>query len=87
MMLWEFMGFPCRSTGKQSACSAGDPGSINGWGRSPGGGLGYPFHYSSASLVAQMVKNPPEKKRKRILLQCKRRGFNPWMGKIPWRRA
>ena len=22
----------------------------------------------------------------RILLQCKRPGFNPWVGKIPWRR-
>ena len=24
---------------------------------------------------------------KRIRLQCKRRSFNPWVGKIPWRRA
>ena len=23
----------------------------------------------------------------RILLQCRRPGFNPWVGKIPWRRA
>ena len=22
-----------------------------------------------------------------MCLQCKRLGFNPWMGKIPWRRA
>ena len=33
--------------------------------------------YNGASLVAQMVKN---------LLQCRRTGFNPWVGKIPWRR-
>ena len=32
---------------------------IPGLGRSPGEGLGYPFQYSWASLVAQMVKNPP----------------------------
>ena len=28
-------------------------------GRSPGEGIGYPLQYSSASLVAQLVKNPP----------------------------
>ena len=28
-------------------------------GRSPGEGIGYPLHYSLASLVAQLVKNPP----------------------------
>ena len=28
-------------------------------GRSPGEGLGYPLQYSWASLVAQLVKNPP----------------------------
>ena len=27
--------------------------------RSPGKGIGYPIQYSWASLVAQMVKNPP----------------------------
>ena len=30
-----------------------------------------------ASLVSQLVKN---------LLQCGRPGFDPWVGKIPWRR-
>ena len=53
------MGFPHSSVGKESACSAGDPSSIPGSGRSPGEGIGYPLHYSWASLVAQMVKNPP----------------------------
>ena len=28
-------------------------------GRSPGEGIGYPLHCSWASLVAQVVKNPP----------------------------
>ena len=27
-----------------------------------------------------------EKKKKRIHLQCRRPGFDPWVGKIPWRR-
>ena len=31
-----------------------------------------------ASLVAQLVKNPPV---------CGRPGFYPWVGKIPWRRT
>ena len=37
----------------------GDPGSIPGWGRSPGEGTGYPFQHSWASFVAQLVKNQP----------------------------
>ena len=39
--------------------SAGDPSSILGSGRSTGEGIGYPLQYSWASLVAQLVKNPP----------------------------
>ena len=50
--------FPCNSTGQESTCNAGDPSSIPGSGRSPGEGIGYPFQYTWASLVAQMVKNP-----------------------------
>ena len=37
------MGFPCGSAGKESACNAGDLGSIPGLGRSPGEGKGYPL--------------------------------------------
>ena len=37
------MGFPCGSTGKESACSVGNLGSISGLGRSPGEGKGYLF--------------------------------------------
>ena len=58
-MLLNELGFPGSSAGKESACNAGDPGSIPGWGSSPGEGPGYPLHYSWASLVAQLVKNPP----------------------------
>ena len=53
------VGFPDSSVGKESACNAGDPGSIPGLGRSAGEGIGYPLQYSWASLVAQLVKNPP----------------------------
>ena len=52
-------GFPDISVGKESACNAGDPSSIPGSGRYTGEGIGYPLQYSWASLVAQLVKNPP----------------------------
>ena len=52
-------GFPHSSGGKESACNAGDPSSIPGLGRSAEEGIGYPLQYSWASLVAQLVKNPP----------------------------
>ena len=35
------------------------PSSIPWLGRSAGEGIGYPLQYSWASLVAQLVKNPP----------------------------
>ena len=53
------MGFPDSSVGKGSACNAQDPALIPGLGRSPGEGIGYPLQYSWASLLAQLVKNPP----------------------------
>ena len=61
----------------ESACNSEDPGSIPGSGRSAREGMGYPLQYSWASLVAQLIKNPPA---------VWRPGFNPWIGKIPWRR-
>ena len=51
--------FPGGSADKESACSARDPSLIPGSGRPPGEGRGCPLQYSWASLVAQMVKNPP----------------------------
>ena len=54
-----FSGFPCSSAGKESACNVGDLGSVPGLGRSPGEGKGYLLQYSWASLVVQLVKNPP----------------------------
>ena len=72
------LGFPVSSASKESTCNAGDPGSIPGSGSSPGDGIGYPLQYSWASLVAQMEKNP---------LWCWRPGSDPWVGKIPYRRA
>ena len=53
------LGFPGSSAGKESTCNAGDPGLIPGWERSAREGISYPLQYSWASLVAQLVKNPP----------------------------
>ena len=69
--------FPDSSIGKESACNARDPGSIPGLGRSTGEGIGYPLQYSWASLWLSW---------QRIHLQCRRPGFDPWVGKILWRR-
>ena len=55
----KLQGFPCSSAGKESACNAGDPGTIPESGRSAGERNGYPLQYSWASLVAQLEKNPP----------------------------
>ena len=70
-------GFPDSSVGKESACNAGDPGSIPGLGRSTGEVIGYPLQYSWAFLVAQLVKN----------LHAM---WETWVwsldGTIPWRR-
>ena len=40
-----YMGLACSSVGKESACSAGDLGSIPGLERSPGEGNGNPLQY------------------------------------------
>ena len=60
------MGFPGRSDGKQSACNAGNLGSIPGLGRSPGGGHGNPLQYSC-------LENPHG--------QRSLAGYGPWGGK------
>ena len=65
------------SVGKESTCNVGHPGSIPLSGRSAGKGIGYLLQYSWASIVAQLVKNLPA---------MWRPGFDPWVGKIPWRR-
>ena len=65
------MGFPDSSVGKESACNAGDHGSIPGLGRSPGEGIGYTLQYSWASLLAQLVKNLPAM-------------WETWVGSLGW---
>ena len=51
--------FTYSSVGKEFACNAGNPSLIPGSGRSTGEGTGCPLQNSWASLIAQLVKNPP----------------------------
>ena len=60
ILIYVALHFQGSSAGKESACNAGDPGLIRGSGGSPGEDISYPLQYSQASLVAQMVENPPE---------------------------
>ena len=53
------VNLPDGSDGEGSACNAGDPSLIPKSRRSPGEGIDYPLQYSWASLVVQLVQNPP----------------------------
>ena len=53
-MVSDISGFPPSSVGKESACNAGDLGSIPGSGRSPGEGNGNPLQFSC-------LENPMDK--------------------------
>ena len=55
------LGFLGGSDGKESACNAGDPGLIPGWGRAPGGGYGkYSslFHFTILAWRIQWTEKP-----------------------------
>ena len=57
-----FVGLPGGSDSKDSACNAGDLGSIPRSGRSPGEGNGYPLQYSGLgnstdSIVHRVIKS------------------------------
>ena len=54
-----YMGFPDGSVDKESTCNVGDPCLIPGLGRSPAEGIGYALQNCWASLVAQLLENPP----------------------------
>ena len=65
-ILMAALGFPGGSAGQESACNAGDPGSISSLGRSPGGGHGKPLQYSC-------LENPHG--------QRSLAGYSPWGSK------
>ena len=71
------LSFPDSSVGKESTCNAENPALIPESGRYPREGIG--SHTSILEL-------PLWFSRQRTCLQCRRPGFDFWVGKIPWRR-
>ena len=59
-------GFLCGSAGKESACNAGNLGSIPGLGRSPGEGKGYPLQYSGLENSVDCIVHEIAKSRTRL---------------------
>ena len=66
-----YQGFLDSSVGKEPTCNAGDPSLIPELDRSAGEGIGYQLQYSWASLVVQLVKNPPAM-------------WETWVGSLGW---
>ena len=60
------LGFPCGSAGKESACNAGDLGSIPGLGRCPRGAKGYPLLYSGLENPMDCTVHGVTKSRTRL---------------------
>ena len=61
-----FLGFPCGSAGKESACNVGYLGSIPGLRRSPGEGKVYPLQYSSLENSLDCVVHGVTKSQTRL---------------------
>ena len=75
-MSFALLGFPDSSVDKESACNAGDPGSIPGSGISAGEGADYPlftFMHWRRKWQPTPVFLPGESHGQRILV-----GYNPW---------
>ena len=53
----ESLGLSCGLAGKESACNAGDLGSVPGLIRSPGEGKGYPLQYSGLENFKSLNDN------------------------------
>ena len=60
------MGFPSGSAGKESACNAGDLGSIPGVGRSPEDGKAYPLQYSGLENSTDCIVHGVAKSRTQL---------------------
>ena len=68
-----FLGFPCGSAGKESACNGGDLGSVPGLGRSPGERKGYPLQYSGLENSMDSIVHGGHKEldtTEQLLVQC-----------------
>ena len=90
--------FPGGSFSKESTCNVGDLGLIPGLGRSPGEGTRYPLQSSGLENSMDCIVHGVAKRQTRLsrfhftrrdkesICQCRRRGFDPWVREIPWRR-
>ena len=67
--MYVYMGFPCGSVGKESACNAGGLGSSSGLGQSPEEGKGYPFQYSGLENSMDCVVHAVTKSCTRLKLK------------------
>ena len=70
------IGLPHSSVGKESACSAEDPGSIPGFGRSPGEGIDNPLQYSC-------LENPMDRGAWQVMVRGITRVRQDLMTKLP----
>ena len=61
-----FLGFPCGSAGKESACNVGDLSSIPGLRRSLGEGNSYPLQYSCLENSLDCIVHGVTKSRTRL---------------------
>ena len=61
-----YVGFPGGSAGKESACKAGDLGSISGLGRPPGEGNGYPLQCSGLEHSMDCIERGVTESRARL---------------------
>ena len=74
----DYRGFPGGSDGEESACNAGDPGSIPGSGRPPGEGHGNP-------LQCSCLENPMDRGAWQATVQSPRQLSNQHYDPRCWR--
>ena len=86
-----FFSSPCGSAGKESACSAGDLGSIPGLGRSPGEGKGYPLQCSGLeNSMGHAVHGATKSWTRLIAFRFHAREavrVPSWVCSVPWHRT
>ena len=61
-----FLGFPCGSTGKESACNVGDLGLVSQMERYPGEGKGYSLQYSGLENSMDSIVHGVAKSRTKL---------------------
>ena len=77
-LIW---GFLDGSDGNEYACSAGDPDSVPGSGRSPGEGNGYPLQYSCLKNYGAENHNTEQEAVTKIILKKKKCMKAEWLSK------